>query len=43
MKLGTLKDGTRDGTLVVVSRDQRIAQVADPNAPTQQAPLDDRR
>jgi len=41
MKLGTLKDGTRDGTLVVVSRDLRLAQVADGIAPTLQAALDD--
>jgi fumarylacetoacetate (FAA) hydrolase len=34
MKLGTLKDGTRDGTLVVVSRDLRMAQVADAWRPT---------
>jgi len=43
MKLGTLKDGTRDGTLVVVSRDLRLAQVADGVAPTLQAALDDWR
>jgi fumarylacetoacetate (FAA) hydrolase len=43
MKLGTLKDGTRDGTLVVVSRDLRMAQVADAIAPTLQAALDDWR
>jgi fumarylacetoacetate (FAA) hydrolase len=41
MKLGTLKDGTRDGALVVVSRDLRLAQVADAIAPTLQAALDD--
>ncbi len=41
MKLGTLKDGTRDGTLVVVSRDLKLAQVADDIAPTLQAALDD--
>jgi fumarylacetoacetate (FAA) hydrolase len=41
MKLGTLKDGTRDGTLVVVSRDLAMAQVADGIAPTLQAALDD--
>jgi fumarylacetoacetate (FAA) hydrolase len=41
MKLGTLKDGTRDGSLVVVSRDLRMAQVADGIAPTMQAALDD--
>lgn len=43
MKLGTLKDGTRDGTLVVVSRNLRLAQVADGIAPTLQAALDDWR
>jgi fumarylacetoacetate (FAA) hydrolase len=41
MKLGTLKDGTRDGSLVVVSRDLKMAQVADGIAPTLQAALDD--
>jgi fumarylacetoacetate (FAA) hydrolase len=41
MKLGTLKDGTRDGSLVVVSRDLKLAQVADEIAPTLQAALDD--
>ncbi|NJN40142.1 MAG: fumarylacetoacetate hydrolase family protein [Gammaproteobacteria bacterium] len=41
MKLGTLKDGTRDGTLVVVSRDLRLAQIADGIAPTLQSALDD--
>ncbi len=41
MKLATLKDGTRDGTLLVVSRDLRIAHKADPIAPTLQAALDD--
>ena len=29
MKLATLKDGTRDGQLVVVSRDLRTAAIAD--------------
>ena len=43
MKLGTLKDGTRDGSLVVVSRDLKMAQVADDIAPTLQAALDDWR
>jgi len=43
MKLGTLKDGTRDGALVVVSRDLKVAQVADGIAPTLQAALDDWR
>ncbi|MDH4191841.1 MAG: hypothetical protein OEW21_16760, partial [Betaproteobacteria bacterium] len=28
MKLATLRDGTRDGTLLVVSRDLRIAHKA---------------
>ena len=29
MKLATLKDGTRDGQLIVVSRDLKTAVVAD--------------
>ena len=41
MKLGTLKDGTRDGMLVVVARDLRHAHPADHIAPTLQAALDD--
>ena len=41
MKLGTLKDGTRDGSLVVVSRHLKMAQIADDIAPTLQAALDD--
>jgi len=41
MKLGTLKDGTRDGALVVVSRDLRHAIPAGDIAPTLQAALDD--
>ena len=41
MKLATLRDGTRDGTLLVVSRDLRIAHKADHIAPTLQAALDD--
>jgi len=41
MKLATLKDGTRDGTLIVVSRDLRHALKADDIAPTLQAALDD--
>jgi fumarylacetoacetate (FAA) hydrolase len=41
MKLATLKDGTRDGTLIVVSRDLKHAQKADDIAPTLQAALDD--
>ena len=41
MKLATLKDGTRDGTLLVVSRDLAKAEKADHVAPTLQAALDD--
>jgi len=41
MKLATLKDGTRDGTLLVVSRDLKQAWKADHVAPTLQAALDD--
>ena len=41
MKLGTLKDGSRNGTLVVVSRDLTRARVAADVAPTLQAALDD--
>ena len=41
MKLGTLKDGSRDGRLVVVSRDLKHAIPADNIAPTMQAALDD--
>jgi fumarylacetoacetate (FAA) hydrolase len=41
MKLATLRDGTRDGTLLVVSRDLRQAVKADHIAPTLQAALDD--
>lgn len=41
MKLATLKDGTRDGTLLVVSRDLKHAHKADHLAPTLQAALDD--
>jgi len=41
MKLATLKDGTRDGCLAVVSRDLRHALKADHIAPTLQAALDD--
>lgn len=43
MKLATLKDGSRDGQLVVVSRDLRTAAVADAIAPTLQRALDDWR
>jgi fumarylacetoacetate (FAA) hydrolase len=41
MKLGTIKDGTRDGTLVVVSRDLKKAVKAEGIARTLQAALDD--
>src|SRR5271156_3391350 len=41
MKLATLKDGTRDGQLIVVSRDLHTAAVADAIAPTLQRALDD--
>ena len=41
MKLATLKDGTRDGCLVVVSRDLKHALKADHIAPTLQSALDD--
>jgi fumarylacetoacetate (FAA) hydrolase len=41
MKLGSLKNDTRDGALCVVSRDLRIATVAYDVAPTLQAALDD--
>lgn len=41
MKLATLKDGSRDGTLLVVSSDLKRAQKADHIAPTLQAALDD--
>ena len=41
MKLGTIKDGTRDGTLVVVSRDLKRAMKAEGIARTLQAALDD--
>lgn len=41
MKLATLKDGTRDGTLLVVSKDLKRALKADHIAPTLQAALDD--
>jgi len=41
MKLGTLKNDTRDGALCVVSRDLKLAQVAQDVAPTLQAALDD--
>ena len=41
MKLGTLKEGGRDGTLVVVSRDLKYAVKATGIAATLQAALDD--
>ena len=41
MKLATLKDGTRDGQLAVVSRDLKTAVIADGIAPTLQRALDD--
>jgi fumarylacetoacetate (FAA) hydrolase len=41
MKLGTLKNDTRDGALCVVSRDLKTATVAYDVAPTLQAALDD--
>lgn len=41
MKLATLKDDTRDGALCVVSRDLKLAQIAQDVAPTLQAALDD--
>ena len=41
MKLATLDDGSRDGQLAVVSRDLKIAHIADAICPTLQAALDD--
>jgi fumarylacetoacetate (FAA) hydrolase len=41
MKLGSLKEGGRDGTLIVVSRDLKQAVKATGIAPTMQAALDD--
>lgn len=41
MKLATIKDGSRDGQLAVVSRDLKTAQLADDIAPTMQSALDD--
>ncbi len=41
MKLATLRDGTRDGTLLVVSKDLKRALKADHVAPTLQSALDD--
>ena len=40
MKLATRKDGTRDGELLVVSRDNKRAVVAGKNTPTMQSLLD---
>lgn len=41
MKLATIKDGTRDGQLAIVSRDLKTAVLADGIAPTLQRALDD--
>ena len=41
MKLGTLDDGTRDGQLIVVSRDLQRAHLATDIAPRLQSVLDD--
>jgi len=41
MKLATLRDGTRDGTLLIVSRDLKRALKADVVAPTLRDALDD--
>jgi len=41
MKLASLKDGTRDGQLIVVSRDLHTAAIADAIVPTMQRVLDD--
>jgi fumarylacetoacetate (FAA) hydrolase len=41
MKLGTLKNDTRDGTLIVVARNLKHAVIAYDVAPTLQAALDD--
>lgn len=41
MKLATLKDGSRDGQLAVVSRNLKAAHLADGIAPTLQRALDD--
>jgi len=41
MKLGTLDDGTRDGQLMVVSRDLQLAHLAADIAPRLQSVLDD--
>ena len=41
MKLATLRDGSRDGQLIVVARDLKTAHIADGIAPTLQRALDD--
>jgi fumarylacetoacetate (FAA) hydrolase len=41
MKLASLREGGRDGTLIVVSRDLARAVRADDIAPTLQSALDD--
>ena len=41
MKLGTLKDDSRDGALIVVSKDLKVAVLAYDVAPTLQSALDD--
>ena len=41
MKLATLRNGTRDGALCVVSRDLKLATIAYDVAPSLQAALDD--
>ncbi|MBI1771756.1 MAG: fumarylacetoacetate hydrolase family protein [Burkholderiales bacterium] len=41
MKLATLRDGSRDGQLLVVARDLKTAAIADGIAPTLQRALDD--
>ena len=41
MKLATLKDGTRDGTLILVSRNLKHAIKADYIAPKLHSALDD--
>ena len=41
MKLATLKDGSRDGQLIVVARDLKTACIANGIAPTLQRALDD--
>jgi fumarylacetoacetate (FAA) hydrolase len=41
MKLASLRDGTRDGRLLVVHPDGKVATLAPPTWPTMQAALDD--